>query len=121
MFLATTNQAKRLLYLRYSERVDAAELERAREELAGLLAELPSGFRLLADFTGLEAMAVDCAEELGHLMDLVDAKGVSTVVRVIPDPKKDIGMNILTLFHYRRRPRVSTCAKLSEAAKRLGL
>jgi hypothetical protein len=121
MFLATANKPKRLLYLRYSERVEAGELERAQADIENLLTELGPGFRLLVDFTGLEAMSVDCALAIGKLMDLIDAKGVSTVVRVIPDPKQDIGMNILTLFHYRRRPRVSTCAKLSEAAKRLGL
>ena len=54
-------------------------------------------------------------------MDLLDEAGVSLVVRVIPDPKKDIGMNILSLFHYRNRPRVVTCARMIEAAKELSL
>jgi hypothetical protein len=44
-------------------------------------------------------------------MDLIDQHGVSFVVRVIPNPKQDIGMNILTLFHYRNRPASSPAPK----------
>lgn len=121
MFLATVNPAKQLLYLRYSNRVEAKDLAQAQPEIEALLAALSPGFRLLVDLTGLEAMALDCALVIGKLMELIDARGVSAVVRVIPDPKKDIGMNILTIFHYRHRPRVSTCANLAEAAKRLEL
>lgn len=29
----------------------------------------------------------------------LDSAGLDTIVRVIPDPSKDIGMNILTLSH----------------------
>jgi len=51
------------------------------------------------------------------MMDLCNKKGVETVVRVIPDPHKDIGLNIMSLFHYRRRVRVVTCQTLEEARR----
>lgn len=121
MVLVTANKAKQLLYVSYIERVSRGELERGRQEIAGLIAELQPGFRLLTDLSRLEAMAVDCAPELGKLMELIDQSGVSLVVRVIPDPKKDIGLNILTLFHYRNRPQFISCEKLSEAAQHLSL
>jgi hypothetical protein len=54
------------------------------------------------------------------MMDLCNKKGVETVVRVIPDPRKDIGLNILSLFHYRRHVRIVTCATISEAMNVLG-
>ena len=41
--------------------------------------------------------------------------GVAEVVRVIPDPQKDIGLNILSVFHYSRRVRIVTCESLAEA------
>jgi hypothetical protein len=41
------------------------------------------------------------------------------VVRVIPDPRKDIGLNMLSLFHYRRGIRIVTCMTLEEATKTL--
>jgi len=121
MVLVTTNRAKQLLCLSYLERVQAGDLERSREDLEVLLAELRPGFRLLADLSRLESMDLDCAAGLGQFMELMDQGGVSLVVRVIPDPRKDIGMNILTILHYRHRPRLVTCATWAEAAKELSL
>jgi hypothetical protein len=46
---------------------------------------------------------------------------VELVVRVIPDPTKDIGLNILSVFHYRHRVRVVTCQTMEEAARLLAL
>jgi hypothetical protein len=86
-----------------------------------LVADLGPGFRLLTDLSRLESMDLDCAKELGAFMEFIDRSGVSLVVRVIPDPKKDIGLNILTIFHYRHHPRFVSCAKMSLAAKHLSL
>lgn len=119
MVLATINKSKQLLHVSYIGHVRVGDLTLSREELKGLLTELASGFRLLTDFSALERMDPDCAPEMGQFMDLSDAAGVSLVVRLIPDPKKDIGMNILSLFHYRNRPRVVTCARMIEAAREL--
>jgi hypothetical protein len=121
MVLATSNKSKQLLCVSYIDRVRLGDLKLGFEDLRELLAELRPGFRLLADLSQLEFMETACATELGQFMDLMDQHGVSQVVRVIPDPKKDIGMNILTILHYRRRPRVVTCATMTEAAQELSL
>ena len=81
----------------------------------GLLAEVRPGFRLLVDFSGLELMDLACVPHIERMMDRCNQKGVEMVVRVIPDPHKDIGMNILSLFHYRRRVRIVTCETLEKA------
>jgi hypothetical protein len=52
-------------------------------------------------------------------MDLCDKKGAAAVVRVIPDPQKDIGLNIMSIFHFRRRVRISTCETMEEALRQL--
>ena len=121
MFLATINKPKQLLYLSFIDRVHLEELERAREQSALLLAELAPGFRLLTDLERLESVDVDCTPEIGKLMELCDQKGVGMVVRVIPDPTKDIGLNIIARFHYRQPPRMITCKSMMEAAKLLSL
>jgi hypothetical protein len=54
-------------------------------------------------------------------MDLIDQRGVGLIVRVIPDPSKDIGLSILTIFHYPRQPRIITCNTLAEAIQQLAL
>ena len=121
MVLVTSNKTKQLLCVSYIERVRQADLEHSRKDIEALIAELGPGFRLLADLSRLESMDLNCATELGNLMEVFDRGGVSLVVRVIPDPKKDIGLNILSIFHYRNHPRFVSCAKMSQAAKHLSL
>jgi hypothetical protein len=69
----------------------------------------------------LESMDIACVEELGKMMDLLDQHGLEQVVRVIPDPSKDIGFNILARFHYKHNPRMNNCHTMIEAAKLLAL
>jgi hypothetical protein len=121
MFLATINKSKQLLCLSYFGEVGVADLEKAHLDVVSLLAELTKGFRLLTDLGRLDSMEMACTTEIAKIMELCDQKGVGLVVRVIPDPTKDIGLNILTLFHYRKRPRLATCKTMVEAARLLAL
>src|SRR5258707_574200 len=109
MFLATANKSKQLLHLSFIGRVEPEELQRGLEDLRALLAELSPGFNVLGDFGRLESMNLTCVPEIGRAMEMIDQKGVGLVVRVIPDPSKDIGLNILMAFHYTHRPHVVTC------------
>jgi len=101
--------------------VQPQELERATEDVKKLLAELTPGFRLLVDLSRLESMELECVPWLGRAMELIDQAGVDLIARVIPDPHKDIGFNILTIFHYARRPQTATCKNVVEACRTLGL
>jgi hypothetical protein len=121
MFLATSNKAKGLLHVSYIGNVGAEELRRGHDDMVALLVELPAGFKMLVDLGRLEVMDINCIEELGKMMELLDQHGLEQVVRVIPDPTKDIGFNILARFHYHNNPRITTCETMSEAEKLLGL
>ena len=110
---------QRLLCLSYIERVNLEELKRAHADVQTLLADLTPDFRLLVDLSQLEFMGLDCVPEIGQIMELLDQRGVGLVMRVIPDPKKDIGLKILTIFHYRHQPRVVTCTKMADVAQSL--
>src|SRR5438874_2082154 len=81
MFLATINKPKQLLHLSFIHQVKAEELQQARENVIMLLADLTSGFRLLSDLGRLDSMDVNCAAEIGKMMELCDEKGVALVVR----------------------------------------
>ena len=52
-------------------------------------------------------MDVACVPHLEHIMQLCDEKGVSAVVRAIPDPRRDIGLQIMSYFHYGPEVRIS--------------
>jgi anti-anti-sigma regulatory factor len=121
MFLATINKSKRLLHLSFIAKVRVEELAQAHDEVVGLIADLPRGFRLLSDLDRLDSMGADCAAEIARMMEVCDQKGVELIVRVVPDPSKDIGLGILSQFHYPHRPRMITCQSMAEAAEVLAL
>jgi anti-anti-sigma regulatory factor len=115
MYAVEIDEPRNLLVIRYRGRVGPDETERAVEEIGAALAKLRRGFRLLADLTELESMEVACAPHIEKAMDLCNEKGASVVVRVIPDPTRDIGLQIMSVFHYDGRVRIATCTTLGEA------
>ena len=112
---------RQLLVIRYRGYVRAPAVARCAQEVRNALTNLNAGFRVLVDLTELERMEIDCAAELKSIMRLCRERGVKSVVRVIPDPSKDIGFTILTRFHYPTKPRAIVCETLLEAAQHLGL
>ena len=109
------DQQQNLLVIRYSGLVGPDETERGLEDVRAGLAKLKSGFRLLADLTELESMDVACAPFIEKAMELCNQKGASMVVRVIPDPRRDIGLQIMSIFHYRGDVKIVTCETLAQA------
>jgi anti-anti-sigma regulatory factor len=117
MFETGFDKSKNLMHVGFSGHVTADEAKKCTEELAILVAETKPGFRLLTDMTGLEKMDTACIPFIRESMDLFNKHGVGTVVRIIPNPHKDIGFSILSLFHYRHDLHIITCKTLEEATK----
>ena len=120
MLQVEADPSKNLLEITFSGRVTAEELKKNLPEIEVLLKTLQPGFRLLTDLSGLDSMDLDCAPYIERSMDLVRDAGISKVVRVIPDPRKDIGLKIMSMFHYPRKVQIVTCESLAEAAGVLG-
>lgn len=118
-FVVEVDAARNLVRTRYCGSVTAAQMKTGVQEAERLLPQMRAGFAVLADLSGLEAMDLDCAPHLSKIMDLCKAQGVGLVIRVIPDPTKDIGLNILSLIHYRGKVRLVTCDTLAEAERAL--
>lgn len=119
-FAITTDPARGFVTVRYCGRVTAADMAACADEVERRVADLKAGFTTLTDLTDLEAMELDCVSHLARIMDVCRARGVSTVVRVIPDPDKDIGFNILSIIHYRKGVKIITCETMAEAERVLG-
>jgi hypothetical protein len=113
------DQSQRLLVISAAQRVSAAEAREALRQVRGLLENIAPGFRVLADFRWLEAMEPAAAQHVAEIMDLLSEKKVASVARVMPDPHKDIGFNILSQFHYRPEIRVQTFERLVDALEAL--
>jgi len=94
-------------------------MRQVSSKIRKLLPDLKPGFLLLSDLGDLTSMDLDCAPEIGALMEMCSAGGMSTVVRVIPDPAKDIGFNVMSHFHLHPRVKTRIYASLAEAINSL--
>jgi hypothetical protein len=117
MILCSADESGQILSLSYGRRIGPAEMKKGLEALRGLMPRMKTGFTLFSDLTHLEAMDPDCAADLGDIMTLLSDAGMANAVRVIPDPTKDIGFNIISAFHYHQPVKVHTCENLAEALR----
>lgn len=100
MYAVELDQSKRLLVIAAAQRVTAEQVNAAAERVHELLQDVGPGFRVLVDFRWLDSMDSGAAPHLAKIMETLTEKGVASVARVMPDPHKDIGLNILSQFHY---------------------
>ncbi len=105
MYSVEADRSKRLVVISAAGRVGKKDLE--------------PGFRVLADFRWLDLMDSSSAPHIAEIMDALAEKKVASVVRVIPDPHKDIGLNILSQFHYGPEIRTITFETLADALQSL--
>jgi len=76
--------------------------------------------RVLTDFRWLESMGPAAAPYIAEIMDALAEKKVASVIRIIPDPGKDIGMiNILSQSRCSRELPISTVETLVDGLDRL--
>jgi hypothetical protein len=117
MIEVEADKSQNLLRITFSGFVAPDEAKASLGKVRNALTDLAPGFRLMANLTALDSMDLACAEHLTSSMDICNQAGVSKVVRIIPDPKKDIGLNIMSKFHYDRDIAIVTCETDSEAMK----
>jgi len=116
-----SDRSGNLLTIVFSGTVTADDARKWSEQVIGWVAEMQPGFQLLADLTTLELMENACAPFIAKVMDHCNEKGVRKILRVIPDPRKDIGLKILSLFHYDRDVRIATFENLADAQKAISV
>jgi hypothetical protein len=115
MWTVAADLSRNLLDLKFSGRVDPNEVRAGGRRVREVLAALKPGFTLLTDLSELTEMQMECRPIIDEMMDTFDRHGIGKVVRVIPDPGKDIGFGIMSLFHYREEVRAITCRTRIEA------
>jgi hypothetical protein len=64
-------------------------------------------------------MDSSAATHIAEIMDAIAKKQVGLVIRVVPDPHKDIGLNILSQFHYGPEVQIVTFETLADALQSL--
>jgi hypothetical protein len=119
MFHVNADESEQLLTIAFSQHVDEEEIKRCVTTFKEVLPQMKSGFRMLTNLTDLESMDSSCAFYIGEIMNLCNERQISAVVRVIPDPNRDIGFNILTHFHYGPNVKTVTHENLGAAQQSL--
>lgn len=119
MYVVELDQSKRLLVISAAQSVTAEQARQAADQVRGLLQGVTPGFRVLADYRWLESMEPATARHVAEIMDALAEKQVASVTRVMPDPHKDIGLNILSQFHYGPEVKVATFQTLADGLQSL--
>jgi anti-anti-sigma regulatory factor len=115
MYSVELDRTKHLLVISALQRVTAEQAKLAAERVRELLQDVAPGLRVLADFRWLDSMDSAAARHIADIMDALAEKGVASVTRVIADPHKDIGLNILSQFHYGPEIQIATFQTLADA------
>jgi hypothetical protein len=121
MFHVNADRSAQLLTMDFSLHVETEQMKCCVQELKEVLPDMNPGFRLLTNLTDLEEMEASCAVYVEEIMGLCNGKKISEVVRVIPDPTKDIGFNIMCQFHYSKDVQMRTYENLADAMESLAV
>jgi len=113
------SESQRLLVFSAAGHVSREEVKQAAEEVRNALQDVAPGLRALTDFRWLDSIRPSAAPHIAEIMELLAEKQVASVIRIIPGPGKNIGLNILSQFHYARELPITTVETLVEALDRL--
>jgi hypothetical protein len=119
MYSVEADKSKRLIVISAVGHVTKDELKAAATDVTAISQDFAPGFCALTDFRWLESMDASGAPHIAEIMDALAVKKVGSVVRVVPDPHKDIGLNILSQFHYGPDVRIVTFETLADALEYL--
>ena len=115
MYAVEIDRSKRLLVISAIQQVTAEQAKMAAQRVRELVRDAEPGLRVLADFRWLESMDSAAAPHVADIMDALTEKQVASVTRVMADARKDIGLNILSQFHYGPEVRITTFETLADA------
>ena len=119
MYALELDRSRRLLVISAAQRVTAEEANLAAQQIREMLHDVAPGFHVLADFRWLESMDSAAARHIAEIMDALAEKNVASVTRVMPDPHKDIGLNILSQFHYGANVKIATFETFADALQNI--
>ena len=119
MFKVTPDITRNKVIISFEGVFDLVQARDFYEEFKKSLLKLKRGFVVLTDLSFLEKMHPEAHHYIEKAMDLCNQQGVSKIIRIIPDPEKDIGFSVMSLFHYPKDVIIHTFKSLEEAGQYL--
>ena len=114
MIKLSHDKKRNIVILSYEGNVNIKEEKELYRKLQTLIPKCHRGFKLLVDLSLVDNIKKEVLPVIKKIMDLFDQHGISEVIRIIPDPDKDIGFNILSIFHYAKDIKMLTCQSLEQ-------
>ncbi|MEY2485197.1 MAG: hypothetical protein QOH39_845 [Verrucomicrobiota bacterium] len=121
MYLVELDRSKRLLVISASGDVTSDEVKETARKIRELIKDAAPGIRVLTDLRWLNSMQPSAAAHIADIMDALSEKRLASVTRIVPDPGKDIGFNILSQFHYHPPVPIFTFETMADAIENLRL
>ncbi len=119
VFAVVVDPERNLVRTRFAGDFTGASLQDAPAQLKAKLQQVKPGFSVFADFSQVAAMDLDCMGPLTRIMDLCREHAVGLVVRILPAKERDIGINLLSVVHYRGKVTTVTVETVAEAERAL--
>ena len=115
----TSDSQKNFLKISFSGKITVKDISSLKEQISRELIHIKKGFTLLTDLTDLISMEIKCAYFIKKAMELMRDHDIGFIIRVIPDASKDIGLGIMSQFHYPKRLQMVTVKNRKEAEIKL--
>jgi hypothetical protein len=119
MYLLEIDRTQNRIHITLAERFDQPQASELLADLRGRFREVEPGFHILCDLTALQDFDEAAVLCFRSIMDLCNGGGVCKIIRIIPDPRHDFGLTVISHFHYDNGIPVITCRTLQEAMPHL--
>lgn len=119
MIKLSYNQEYNAIIIEFIGNIDAAQGEEYFPNIPNFIPKDRQTFNLLVDLSLVESIDPKIRTSIKKAMDLFNKAGVAKIIRVIPRPDQDIGLNIMSYFHYSKSVQVITLPFRQEAEERL--
>ena len=108
MYSVEADKSKPLVVISAVGQVTRKEAKQAAQRTRDILKDFAPGFRVLTDFRWLQSMDTAAARHVAEIMDTLTEKQVASVIRVMPDPHKDIASifsrSFITVLKFKSPP-----------------
>src|SRR5437773_3229947 len=119
MIKVSYNQEHNTVIIEFQGNIDATQAEQFFFDIEKVLPKHGKGFKLLTDFSSVDTMELEVQRAIKKAMEFFNARGVSEILRVIPDPAMEIGFNAMSASRYSKEVKVHTLRSRQEARAHL--
>ena len=108
-----------IVIVEFKGNIDAVQAEHFFPDIEKVIPKHGKGFKLMTDFSSVEDMDLAVQRGIKKAMKLFTARGVTEILRVLPNPDMEIGFNIMSASHYSKEIEIHTFHSREEAQARL--